>query len=92
MERTQQLATNVPTDVTERLERYSRERGVRKQHIVAQALRHYMAALDELPEDVIIPPHMRLTEKSGRALLEQLKNPRSPTPAMRALFKDKSDE
>ena len=69
------------------LERYVRATGVKKGHLVEQALLHHLQALEELPAEFIVHPRIVVSRKSGEVILEQLKGAR-PTPALRDLMRD----
>lgn len=69
------------------LEKHVRATGVKKGHLVEQALLHHMQALEELPVDFIIHPRVVVSRKVGEALLQQLKSAK-PTPALRRLMRD----
>jgi hypothetical protein len=53
------------------LDRHVRATGVKKGHLVEQALRHYLQALNELPADVIIHPKIVVTRRSGAEILRR---------------------
>lgn len=61
-------------------------RGLKKGHVIEEALLHYLHALRELPSDIIIPGRLALTETSGREVVDQVLHPREPTETMRALM------
>ena len=69
------------------LERYVRATGVKKGHLVEQALRHHLQALQELPADVIVHPTLIVTRKSGDAILKQIESGK-PSKALRDLLND----
>jgi len=69
------------------LERHVRETGVKKGHLVEQALRHHLQALQELPADVIIHPKLVVTRRSGAAILKQMRSGKA-TKALRELMRD----
>jgi len=69
------------------LERHVRATGVKKGHLVEQALRHHLQALQELPADVVVHPKLVVTRKSGQAILKQIQGGK-PTPALRDLLRD----
>ena len=76
------------SDTTKSLvEEYADSHGVKKGHIVEEALLHHLQALQTLPADVIIPPRLVVTTQSGEAVLTRMEKPRRPTKAMRQLFK-----
>lgn len=67
-------------------EEYAEAHGVKKGHLIEEALLHHLQALRELPADVIIPPRLVVTEASAREVLRRVRKPRRPTRAMRELF------
>ena len=87
MERETQISALVSRTTSELLERHVRATGVKKGHLVEQALRHHLQALQELPADVVVHPKLVVTRKSGEAILRQMERGR-PTPALRDLLRD----
>ena len=76
------------SDKTKKLvEDYAEAHGVKKGFLIEEALLHHLQALRELPADVIIPPRLVVTEKTGKQLLARVRRPRRPTKAMRELFR-----
>ncbi|MBI5482384.1 MAG: hypothetical protein HY906_26245 [Deltaproteobacteria bacterium] len=75
------------TDATrERLEKYVRQTGVKKGHLVEQALLHHLQALEELPAELIIHPRIVVSRRTGEALLKQAEAA-EPTAALRDLMR-----
>lgn len=71
------------------VEEYVENHGVKKAHLVEEALLHHLQALRELPSDLVIPPRVVVGRNDGDAILEKIERPRKPTRAMRELFKSK---
>lgn len=69
------------------LDRHVRATGVKKGHLVEQALRHHLQALQELPADVVVHTRLVVTRASGVAVQKQLTTGK-PTAALRALMRD----
>ena len=88
MEKETQISAVVSRTTKELLELHVRATGVKKGHLVEQALRHHLQALHELPADVIVHPKLVVTRESGRAILRQLKSGK-PTKALRDLMHDR---
>ena len=76
MDKETQISAVVSETTKELLERHVRATGVKKGHLVEQALRHHLQALQELPADVIVHPKLVLTRKSGEALLREIEKAR----------------
>lgn len=81
-----QISAFVSADTKARLEDYVREHGVKRSFLIERALQHHLAALEEIPADVVIPPVVVVSKASGEQLAEMLENPPPPTDAMKALF------
>lgn len=70
----------------ERLERFARQHGVKKSHLIETAILHHLAALEELPADVVVPPVITLSRERGAEVARRIERAGPPTPAMKALF------
>lgn len=81
-----QISATISPQTRDLLERYVSEHGVKKAHLIETALLHYLSALDAIPADLVIPPTIRVSRKTGEFVLERLENPPPPTPAMRKLY------
>ena len=87
MERERQISAVVSRTTSELLERHVRATGVKKGHLVEQALRHHLQALQELPADVVAHPKIVVTRRSGAGILRQMESGKSPA-ALRRLLRD----
>jgi hypothetical protein len=88
MQKETQISALVSRTTRELLERHVRATGVKKGHLVEQALRHHLQALQELPADVIVHPKLVVTRQSGAGILKQLKAA-EPTAPLRDLMRDR---
>ena len=86
MEKETQISAFVSRTTWELLERHVRATGVKKGHLVEQALQHYLVALEQLPADVIVHPRLVVTRKSGEAILKAARTGK-PTKALRELMR-----
>lgn len=84
-----QISTYISDVTKEQLERYSHAHGVKKGHLVEEALLHHLQALRELPADLIIPPRLELTAESFQRVVDRIQNPRQPTKALEELMAGK---
>lgn len=87
VEQETQISALVSRTTKELLERHVRSTGVKKGHLVEQALRHHLVALEQLPADVIVHPKLVVTRRSGEAILKQIATGK-PAKALRALLRD----
>jgi hypothetical protein len=88
MEKETQISALVSRTTRDLLERHVRATGVKKGHLVEQALRHHLQALQALPADVIVHPKLVVTRTSGAAILKQVKAGK-PTKSLRDLMRDR---
>ena len=82
-----QISAIVSRTTRELLERHVRATGVKKGHLVEEALRHHLRALDELPADAVVHPRLVVTRASGEAIAKQIRQGTS-TAALRRLLRD----
>lgn len=82
-----QISALISETTRDLLEKHVRATGVKKGHLVEQALLHHMQALEELPAEFIIHPRIVVSRKTGEAILKQMKSAQ-PTPALRELMRD----
>lgn len=87
MDKETQISAVVSQSTRDLLERHVRATGVKKGHLVEQALRHHLQALNELPADVIIHPKIVVTRRSGAAILKKIRTGKA-TKALRDLMRD----
>jgi hypothetical protein len=87
MEKEIQISAIVSRSTKELLDRQVRASGVKKGHLIEQALRHHLVALQALPADVIVHPRLVVTRKSFEKIVEQIEKG-EPTPALRKLMGD----
>lgn len=84
-----QISAYISNTTKSLLEEYAESHGIKKAHLVEEALLHHLQALRELPSDLVIPPRVVVARDDGEAILEKLERPRKPTKAMRELFRSK---
>jgi uncharacterized protein (DUF1778 family) len=91
MPRTAQISAPVSPETRDLLDRYVRSTGIKKGYLIETALRHHLQAIQELPSDVIVPPRLVLSRRSGDELAELLASPGRPTRALRKLMRGDGD-
>ena len=69
------------------MENYARAHGIKKQFLIENALLHFLHALDELPANVMLPPRLVVTERSGRRVASLISGKRKPTRALVELMR-----
>jgi hypothetical protein len=86
MAREVQISAFVDSTTKELLERHVRATGVKKGHLIEEALRHYLEALQSLPLDVVVRSRLVVTRASGDDVRRAIRSGR-PTPALEALMR-----
>jgi hypothetical protein len=84
-----QISAYISAATKELVERYAEAHGVKKGHLVEEALLHHLQALRELPADLVVPPRLTLQAKSFDRVTELVRSPRKPTKALRDLMAGK---
>lgn len=85
-----QISAFIPEDVRDAFERFARSRGLKKNFVIERALRHHLLALQEIPEEFIIPPTLVVTRKAFDRILQRLKSTPRPTAKLRRLMRGDS--
>lgn len=91
MQRETQISAPVSKATKELLERHVRATGVKKGHLVEEALQHHLQALQALPSDVIVHPRIMVTRRSGEKLLARLVSTKPPARKLRELMTGDGD-
>jgi hypothetical protein len=87
MAKATQISAQISETTRELMEKHVRRTGVKKGHLVEQALLHHLQALEELPAEYIIHPRIVVSRKTGEESLRQAESAK-PTPALRKLMRD----
>ena len=82
-----QISASVSKETKKLLDAYTRKRGIKKSFVIEQALRHHLLAAEEIPEEFIVPPVLRVNIDGLRAIVAQLEAKDGPTPAMLELMR-----
>lgn len=84
-----QISAFISDSTKEQVERYVEAHGVKKGHLLEEALLHHLQALRDLPADLIVPPRLVLSPDSFERVAALVDKPRNPTQAMRDLMAGK---
>lgn len=82
-----QISAQISETTRELLEKHVRRTGIKKGHLVEQALLHHLQALDELPVEYVIHPRVVVSRKTGEEMLRKAESA-EPTSALRELMRD----
>ena len=81
-----QISALISDTTRERLERHARATGIKKGHLVEQALLHHLQALEEVPVEYIVHPRIALSADTFDRILQQQTG--RPSRALRDLMRD----
>lgn len=84
---TVQISAHISRTTKRELERFADARGLKKGHVLEDALLHHLQALREIPEDVVVPVRLLVSPESLIRVAGRVERPRRPTPAMKELMK-----
>ena len=87
MRKETQISAQISVATRELMEKHVRRTGVKKGHLIEQALLHHLQALDELPAEYVVHPRIVVSRKTGEKMLRQADSA-EPAPALRDLMRD----
>ena len=87
MRKQSQISAIISETTRDLLEKHVRATGVKKGHLVEQALLHHLQALEQLPADLVIHPRIVVSRETGATILRQMRSA-EPTRALRKLMRD----
>jgi hypothetical protein len=82
-----QLSAPISRETRAMLDRYSERTGIKKGHLIEEALRSYLIAHEGLPPDQIVPSTVQLSAASSRKFVRELRG-RKPNAALKKLMRD----
>ena len=80
-----QLSTPISRETREMLDRYAKRTGIKKGHLIEEALRSYLIAHEGLPPDLLIPNTLELTAGSSKKFVRELRGTK-PNAALKKLM------
>lgn len=81
-----QISAHISESTKNALDRFSQNRGLRKAFILEQALLYHFRALEELPDEALLPPRLVLSDKAFDNITKIIENPPPPTSALQELM------
>lgn len=87
MSTVEQLSTPITRETRQMLDRYSKRTGIKKGHLIEEALRSYLVAHEGLPLDVVVPNTLVLSSSSSRKFVRELRG-QKPNVALKKLMRD----
>jgi len=88
MSTTTQVSAHISAETKAEIEAYVKRHGVKKAYLIEEALQHHLQALREIPEDLIIPSRLVMTDEAMAEIAERITREDPPAGALKALFRD----
>jgi hypothetical protein len=88
MPTTTQVSAYISEETKAEIEAYVKRRGVKKAWLIEEALQHHLQALREIPEDLIIPTRMVLTNEAMTGIADRITREDQPNEALKALLRE----
>ena len=82
-----QLSTPITRETRVMLDRYSKRTGIKKGHLIEEALRSYLIAHEGLPRDVVVPSTLVLDAASSKKFAREVDG-RKASAALKKLMRD----
>jgi hypothetical protein len=73
------------------LEKHARVTGVKKGHLIEEAILHHLRALHALPTDIIVYPRIVVSRRSGQEITKRMTARPRPARQLRALMSGNGD-
>lgn len=78
-----QISAYISDSTKQLVDAYVSRRGIKKGFLLEEALLHYLQALNTIPEDLIVPARLKLTESSVNQLVDTLASDLEPNQALK---------
>jgi predicted short-subunit dehydrogenase-like oxidoreductase (DUF2520 family) len=82
-----QISAQISETTRELMERHVRRAGVKKGHLIEQALLHHLQALEELPAEYIVHPRIVVSRRTATEMQRRTASAK-PAAALRDLLRD----
>jgi hypothetical protein len=82
-----QISAHISDETRSQIERLVRQRGITKARLIEDALQHHLAALREIPDDLVLPVRLTLTQASFEQVVAEIETDTPPSEALRDLMR-----
>ena len=82
-----QISATISSATKEELDRFSESHGIKKNYVVEQALKFFMSARRELPDEALVPTRIVLEDDSFDRIAALVERPPAPAQALRQLMR-----
>lgn len=82
-----QISASISAATKDELDRFTEKHGLKKNFVVEQALRFFIEARRELPDEAFVPVRIVLENKNFDRLVAMIHEPPAPTEELRKLMR-----
>ncbi|WP_296900313.1 hypothetical protein [Thiohalocapsa sp.] len=82
-----QISAHISDETRRQIESFVRQRGITKARLIEDALQHHLAALREIPDDIVVPARLILSRQSFDDIVAELESQAPPSEALRELMR-----
>ncbi len=73
-----QISAHISDETRSQIDRFVRRRGVTKARLIEDALQHHLAALREIPDDLLVPVRLTLSQASFEEVVAEIESDAPP--------------
>lgn len=88
MNGTIKISAYISEETKNQIKAYVKNKGVKKDFLLEEALQHYLQVLRDIPEELIIPSRLVLTEDAMKQVAARLTSDELLTDELKELFSD----
>ena len=81
------ISAHISDETKAQLDAFVKSHSITKARLIEEALQHHLLALRVIPDDLVVPSRLVVTEASMERLAERLASDEPPTPALRELMR-----
>jgi len=83
---TTQISAHISDETKVQLEAFVKSRGITRARLIEDALQHHPQALREIPDDVVVPFRLLVSDVSMERLVKLIESGSEPSPGLRELM------
>jgi len=77
-----QISAFIAEETKAALDRYVESTGLKKNRVIEEALQRHLAAIDEIPANMITETHLETTDEGWAMIWDMVENDREPSPEL----------
>jgi hypothetical protein len=82
-----QISAHISDETRSQIESFERRHGITKASLIGEALQHHLAALREIPDDVVVRARLVLRPESFNDIVAEIESDAAPSAPLRELIR-----